>query len=200
MALRLNRKRFLENNEKLLFNSDIDIDIDYNKARFYIDDTTSDFMVMQTGFGQGETSSNPLHMALVVSAFANDGVLMKPHFASKLVSESGNTVKNFRNKTYKTLCSKAEAETMRQYLRSVVTEGTATNLNWRNYTAYGKTGTAETLSNKNENYDRSWFAGYAELDGKKLVICVIVDNMNEAPMRAVDYAGYFFDYYFNGGY
>ena len=86
---------------------------------------------------------------------------------------------------------------MNEYLRAVVTDGTANNLNWSNYTAYGKTGTAETLSNKNENYDRSWFAGYGELGGEKLVLCVIVDNMNEAPMRAVDYAGYIFDYYFN---
>ena len=85
---------------------------------------------------------------------------------------------------------------MREYLSAVVTDGTATNLNWKNYTAYGKTGTAETLSNKNENYDRSWYVGCAELNGEKVVICVIVDNMNEAPMRAVDYAGYILDYYF----
>ena len=153
--------------------------------------------MMQTSFGQGETSTNPLHMALVMSAFANDGVLMKPHFASRIVSPSGKTVKNFKNTKYTTLCTSEEAAAINEYLRAVVTDGTANNLNWGNYTAYGKTGTAETLSNKNENYDRSWFVGYGELGGEKLVLCVIVDNMNEAPMRAVDYAGSIFDYYFN---
>lgn len=195
-ALALNRTAFQKNNEALLFNSDMDIDIAYNPAKFHITDETSDFMIMQTGFGQGETSSNPLHMALVMSAIANDGVLMKPHFASYIESPSGRVVKEFKNTKYKTLLSSSEAAVMNEYLRAVVTYGTAYNLNWGNYTAYGKTGTAETLSNKNENYDRSWFAGYGELNGEKLVLCVIVDNMNQAPMRAVDYAGMIFDHYF----
>lgn len=197
LGLRLNRQSFMENNTRMLFNSPIDIDIAYNQTKFDVSDETSDFMMMQTSFGQGETSTNPLHMALVMSAFANDGVLMKPHFVSHIESASGRTVKNFKNKKYTTLCTSSEAASMNEYLRAVVTDGTANNLNWSNYTAYGKTGTAETLSNKNENYDRSWFAGYGELNGEKLVLCVIVDNMNEAPMRAVDYAGYIFDYYFN---
>ncbi|MEE1263578.1 penicillin-binding transpeptidase domain-containing protein, partial [Ruminococcus sp.] len=70
----------------------------YNQSKFDISDDTSDFMMMQTSFGQGETSSNPLHLALVMSAFANDGVLMKPHFASQIVSPSGRVVKNIKNK------------------------------------------------------------------------------------------------------
>ena len=197
LGLLLDREQFMKNNTKLLFNSKIDIDIAYNQSKFDISDETSEFMMMQTSFGQGETSTNPLHMALVMSAFANDGVLMKPHFASQIVSPSGKVVKNFKNTKYTTLCTSEEAAAMNEYLRAVVTDGTANNLNWGSYTAYGKTGTAETLSNKNENYDRSWFAGYGELGGEKLVLCVIVDNMNEAPMRAVDYAGSIFDYYFN---
>lgn len=197
IARYLDRSLFMKNNEKLLFNSPIDIDIAYNPAHFKIDDTTSEFMIMQTGFGQGETSSNPLHMALVVSAFANDGVLMKPHFGSRLINERGDTVRTIRDQKSATLCTEAEAAQMREYLRAVVTEGTAVNLNWNSYTAWGKTGTAETLSNKNENYDRSWYAGCAELNGEKIVICVIVDNMNVAPMRAVDYAGYILNYYFS---
>ena len=198
IALDLDRQKFRADNEKLLFNSPINIDIAYNEAVYKVDEKTSDFMVMQTGFGQGETSTNPLHLALVMSGFANEGVLMKPHFGDKIVSESGRVVKNIKDEKYMTLCSKEEAAVMNEYLRAVVTDGTANNLNWSNYTAYGKTGTAETLSNKNENYDRSWFVGYAELNGEKLVICVIVDNMDEAPMPAVEYAGYIFNYYFGG--
>ena len=196
MALLLDIDLFRKNNETLLFNTDVDVDIAYNQADFVLDKTSSDFMIMQTGFGQGETYTNPLHLSLVMSAFANEGVLMKPHFVSQVTSNNGTIVKKFGNKKYLTLCSEKEAEEMNQYLRAVVTDGTASNLNGRNYTAYGKTGTAETRSDKNENIDRSWFVGYGELNGKKAVVCVIVDNMNEAPMAAVDYAGYVLDYYF----
>ena len=196
MAMLLDIDLFRANNEKLLFNTDVDVDIAYNQADFKLDKTSSDFMIMQTGFGQGETYSNPLHLSLVMSAFANDGVLMKPHFVSKVTRASGSVVKNFADKKYLTLCSKKEAEIMNTYLRAVVTDGTANVLNWKNYTAYGKTGTAQTRSDKNENFDRSWFVGYGELDGEKAVVCVIVDNMDEAPMTAVDYAAYVLDYYF----
>lgn len=198
MALLLDRKEWIENNEKMLFGSDLGIDLAFNESAFRLKEDSSDFMVMQTGFGQGETSTNPLHLSLVMSAFANNGVLMKPHLVTKVTSESGRTVHQFRDKRWKTLCSPSECQEMNEYLRAVVTEGTANGLNWGNYTAYGKTGTAETRSNKNENYDRSWFVGYGELNGEKLVLCVIVDNMNEAPMAAVDYAGAIFSYYFNG--
>ena len=197
MALYLDRKEWIKNNEKMLFGSDLGIDLAFNESAFRLAEDASDFMVMQTGFGQGETSTNPLHLSLVMSAFANNGVLMKPHLVTKVTSESGQTVKTFGDVRWKTLCTPAECESMNEYLRAVVTEGTANGLNWDSYTAYGKTGTAETLSNKNENYDRSWFVGYGELNGEKLVLCVIVDNMNESPMKAVDFAGEIFSYYFN---
>ena len=36
-----------------------------------------------TAIGQGKTLVTPLHMALVVSAIANDGVLMKPYLIDR---------------------------------------------------------------------------------------------------------------------
>ena len=85
---------------------------------------------------------------------------------------------------------------MKEYLRAVVMEGTGNILCYEDYTAYGKTGTAETKSDKDLNIDMSFFVGYAEKDGQKLVVCVNIEDTSLTWMSAVDYAHEIFNYYF----
>ena len=49
--------------------------------------------VMQTAIGQGNTLVSPMHMALITSAIANGGELMKPYLIDSVVSSDGETVK-----------------------------------------------------------------------------------------------------------
>ena len=196
IGLKLDLDRFIANNNDLLFNQDLPVDIAYNSATFALKKTDSDFMVMQTAFGQGQTMTSPLHLSLVMCAFANNGVLMTPHFVTHITSPSGATVKKWKDKEYKRLFSENETNIMNEYLRSVVTQGTAYVLSYEDYTAYGKTGTAETKSNKDENIDLSFFVGYAEKDGQKLVVCVNIEDTRLTGMSAVDYAHLIFNYYF----
>ena len=48
---------------------------------------------MQTAIGQGNTLVSPMHMALITSAIANGGELMKPYLIDSVVSSDGETVK-----------------------------------------------------------------------------------------------------------
>ena len=196
IGLKLDIDRFISANSDLLFNKDMEIDIAHNNAVFSLKKTDSDFLKMQTAFGQGKTLTNPLHLSLVMCAFANDGVLMRPHYVTKITSPSGGTVKKFSDKTYERLCSPNEAAIMNAYLRAVVNQGTAYCLFYEDYTAYGKTGTAETKSDKEENVDLSFFVGYAEKDGQKLVVCVNIEDTTRTWMSAVDFAHEIFNYYF----
>ena len=123
-------------------------------------------------------------------------VLMHPHYVTKITSPSGGIVKTFKDKEQERLLSVNEAAVMNEYLRAVVMQGTAFCLYYEDYTAYGKTGTAETKSNKEENVDLSFFVGYAEKDGQKLVICVNIEDTTRTWMSAVDYAHEIFNYYF----
>ena len=43
--------------------------------------------------GQGNTLVSPMHMALITSAIANGGELMKPYLIDSVVSSDGETVK-----------------------------------------------------------------------------------------------------------
>ena len=196
IGLKLDIDQFIASNSNLLFNRDLNLDIASNKAIFSLQKTDSDFMKMQTAFGQGKTLTNPLHLSLVMCAFANEGVLMRPHYVTKITSPSGSVVKTFKDKEEERLCTSSEADAMNRYLRSVVTEGTAFCMAYEDYTAYGKTGTAETKSDKEQNIDLSFFVGFAEKDGQKLVVCVNIEDTTRTWMSAVDFAHEIFNYYF----
>lgn len=197
IGLSLDLIRFAENNKNLLFNTDLDIDISSNQSSFTLDNTSSGFMVMQTAFGQGETLITPMHLAMVTCAAANNGVLMRPHLVSEITNFRGETVRTFAPEEYASLLSQDEAAFLKEYMRAVVTDGTATILSYEgNYTSYGKTGTAETLTNKEENHDHSWFTGFAENSGKTLVVCAMIENTQEAGITGVYAAKQIFDHYF----
>jgi len=196
IGLKLNTNKFAEDNDSLLFNSNLGVDFPYNKAVFQLDNNDSDFMKMQTAFGQGETLTNPLHLAMVMSAIANDGILMKTHVVNYITNTNGTTIKTFNKKVYKELFTSEETATMNEYLRAVVTEGTAYCMAYEDYEAYGKTGTAETNSDKELNIDNSWFVGYACFNNQKLVVCINIEDTTLTPYAAVDYAHMIFNYYF----
>lgn len=194
----LDMESFATNNKELLFNSDIDIDIPTGRSSFSLTADDSQFMVMQTAFGQGETLVTPLHLAMVTSAVANDGVLMKPHIVSQVTDSDGNTVKTFKPSVYSRLMTSDEAAFMKDCMRAVVTNGTGVVLSYDgNYYAYGKTGTAETNSNKEENHDHSWFTGFAENNGTVIVVCAMIENMEDSGITGLSVAKRVFDTYFN---
>lgn len=161
--------------DRMLFNSSLPITLPYNKSSFTLKEEDDDFLKAQTYFGQGETLCTPIHMALICSAIANDGVIMEPMLVEKIENPYGKTVESFKPKEYKTIFSKVQAENLKPYLRSVVEEGTATRLNdFKNLTVYGKTGTAQT---DNGNKSNSWFIGFFEKNGKPYSVAVVCEDI-----------------------
>ncbi|MCF0142386.1 MAG: penicillin-binding protein 2 [Parasporobacterium sp.] len=189
---------FRINNEQLLFNTPLDIDIAANPSRFELTEDSSKFMIMQTSFGQGETLCSPMHLAMIASAAANNGVLMKPHLVKEVQNYKGNHIKSFNAVQSGRLFAEDEAAFLKEYMRAVITDGTAQQMSYDgNYYAYGKTGTAETKSDKETNYDHSWFMGFAENNGTYLVVCAMIENTQEAGITGTYAAKCVFDYYFN---
>ncbi len=52
----------------------------------------------RTAIGQADLAVTPLQMAMVVSAIANDGKLMEPRLATKVVNSDGQTVETISPK------------------------------------------------------------------------------------------------------
>lgn len=195
IALSLDLKSYGKLCDSMLFNTDLPIAFESSKSSFTLQKEDSDHLVMQTGIGQGNTMVSPLHMMLVASAVANKGTLMRPYLVERTESVYGNTLKTNSSKEYGELMTEAEAEFLQDYMRSVVTDGTASKLNGQTYTAYGKTGTAQISDTTDQT--NAWFVGYAEQDGKKIAIAVIAEKAGGGSTYAVPIAKKVFDTYFN---
>ena len=191
---KLDVTKYRKTAEDLLFNKDLPLDIDYNQSVFALDSTSTQFDITQTSIGQGKTTVSPAHMAMIASAIANDGVLMKPYIIDRVENSSSNIVKQTKEQKYKTLMTSDEAKQLRKYMSAVCTYGTGKIMANANYKAYGKTGTAEIDKKDNVN---SWFVGFAKKGKKKIAIAVVIEKMPEGSNSAVNCAKEIFDNYFD---
>ena len=176
--------------EKFLFNKELPFALTTSKSSFVLDSSSSLGEVMQTAIGQGKTQITPFHNALIAATIANGGVLMKPYTVEEITTEDGKrVVKSFAASKAGRLCSKKKAETIKSYMRAVVTEGTAKKLSWLGFNIYGKTGTAEYKKEDGTKGDHSWFMGFGERNGKKIAISVVVEGEGRGNYTGVDVAG-----------
>ena len=134
------------------------------------DDVSSvDLAVMS--FGQRITIT-PLQLITAVSAVANDGVLMQPRIVKQIVNSDTNVTTNLEPVTVRQVFSEETSATMRDMLRSVVTDGTGKYAAVEGYAIGGKTGTSEpTEGNKEYGYTASYVA-IAPVENTQIVVLV----------------------------
>lgn len=196
IGLSLNKKAFQKVCDSLLFNQSLPTQLVSSKSSFSLAKDAEEAAVMQSAIGQGTTLVTPFHMALLTSAIANDGVLMTPYVIDHLENHSGKLVKQYTPDAYGRLLSTEEAAQLRTYMEAVVTSGTGTKLKSDDYSAAGKTGSAEFSSSTNACH--SWFVGYAQKDGKEeIAVAVLVEEAGSGSSVAVPMAKKIFDVYFS---
>jgi cell division protein FtsI (penicillin-binding protein 3) len=121
----------------------------------------------------------PLQMAMAMAAMANDGVLMRPMLVDRLEDQNRNIVAKYSPQPVRRVVSSAANKQMVQALKTVVSkEGTAPKAELKNYTAAGKTGTAQKV--ENGAYVRgkyiSSFIGFFPADKPELLIAITLDQ------------------------
>ena len=142
--------------------------------------------VLETSIGQGKTLVTPMHMALVVSAIANDGVLMNPYLIDHTENYNGIVVDAYEPTEYGTLLSTEDASLMQTFMREVLGQS---------YAASGKTGTAEFSTSSKASH--AWFVGYAHREDKEdIAVAVIVEDSGSGSEYAVPIAKKIFDAYY----
>ena len=193
IGLSLDPVEFKKTAEEVLFDSKLPSDLPYSKSSFMMDSSAGNGTKMMTAMGQGETQVSPYHMALITSAIANGGKLMKPYLVDKVTNASGAVMKETDQKEYKQLMTAEEAAQIKEYMKSVVDYGTASVLSGQSYTAAGKTGTAEYSSDKEK--DHSWFIGMSNVEDPELVVSVIIEA-SDGTAKAVNVAKEIFDSYY----
>jgi peptidoglycan glycosyltransferase len=132
----------------------------------------SDGDLCQVGIGQGSLLITPLRMALMTSAFANKGVIMRPHLLNEIRASDGSIIKKYSDEKWLEVTSKENAKIISEFMENVVENGTGRNARISGIRVAGKTGTAE---NAEEN-PHAWFIGFAPAEDPELVVVVIVEN------------------------
>jgi peptidoglycan glycosyltransferase len=124
-------------------------------------------------FGQERLLVTPVQMAMVAATVANGGVLMQPHLVDKVVAPNGSVVVRTQPEKVRRVISRLTAQELTQMMESVVTGGTATNVQIPGVRLAGKTGTAET--GLNGKYD-TWFIAFAPANAPKVAVAVALEN------------------------
>ncbi|HCJ57434.1 MAG TPA: hypothetical protein DHV55_08770 [Clostridiaceae bacterium] len=108
----------------------------------------------------------------------NDGYLMEPRIAKKLVDKDGNTIHDFQPREVRQVISKETSATMRKILESVVSEGSGRGAYIPGYKVGGKTGTAQKAENGRYvagKYVAS-FIGFAPANDPQITVLVVIDE------------------------
>ena len=195
IGVSLDREAFQETLNDLLFNKDLPLTLNYAKSSAIVSESTPSAEMMQTSIGQGKTQITPMHLNMITCAIANDGVLMKPYVIDHVENDEGTVVKSFKASEYGRLMTEDESAILKQLMTDVVEEGTASKLRGLNYTAAGKTGSAEYNNIKGDSH--AWFTGFAPAEDPEVCVTIIVEGAGSGGDYAVPIARRLFDAYFN---
>lgn len=194
LGLELDNKKFMETSKELLFNRELPISIVSKQSHIDLSADSEVGIIMQTAIGQATTEVTPLHMALITSAIANGGNLMKPYLIDSVENYTGDQVKKYMPSSCGKLMTTEEAEILSEYMTETVLSGTASALQSSVYTAAGKTGTAEYSNDKSKSH--AWFTGFSNVENPELVVCVVVEKSGAGSEYAVPVAKKIFDTYY----
>jgi penicillin-binding protein A len=129
--------------------------------------------VGRMAIGQDKLNVTPLQMAMVASAVANGGKLMKPHITDRIVDRDGRTVDRIQPREMSQVMSGESAGQVADMMGKVVEEGTGTAAALEGISVGGKTGTAEVDRPCGPN--QVWFIAFAPRHNPKVAIATTVE-------------------------
>jgi cell division protein FtsI/penicillin-binding protein 2 len=137
--------------------------------------------IAQIPMGQGVAVTR-LQMLMAMCAIANGGWLMRPMLVNRLEDRSGDVVQQYMPQRVRQVISDSTDRMMIEALKTVVSpDGTAPGAAMKDYTAAGKTGTAQKVGP--EGYERgkyfASFIGFFPADDPQLCISVVMDEPKE---------------------
>ena len=139
-------------------------------------------------YGQAETLTSPLQMALVAATVANDGVLMRPHLVLEATGKSG--VATINPSVIQQVVASGVANEIGAAMRLAVSgqigQVFTAGANVRGLAVAGKSGTAELDSGEAPH---SWFIGFAPVEDPQVAIAVLIERSGGGNVKASPIAG-----------
>lgn len=179
-ALAIGEEQFIQKGQLLGFNEAIPIPFPIDKSKLYNTEMKNEIQLADSGYGQGEVTMTPLHLALVYSAFVNDGSMIYPSLVQGEKKEQ----------YWKSDVIPAEvAGTVKQNLLSVMEDpkGTGRGARVPGIRLAAKTGTAELKQKKGElGKENGWYAAFDADDSRLLVTMMIEDVRGRGGSHVLD--------------
>ena len=126
-----------------------------------------------------EVGVTALQLAAATSVIANGGQLMKPYIVREIRDKQGQTIKEFSPQLLNKVVSVDTAERVKKIMIGVVEKGTGKLAGMKDFSAAGKTGTAQKLE-PNGTYSHSKFVGsfigFAPAEDPQIAIAVVLDQ------------------------
>ncbi|WP_210573389.1 penicillin-binding protein 2 [Streptomyces sp. GESEQ-4] len=172
----LENEKMLEQAKKFGFNEEQFTPV-RTSASVFSDDMNKSQTALSS-IGQFNTATSPLQMAMVASAVANDGELMKPYMVDELQAPNVDPVEKTEPEPMSRPLSAKNAQILQSMMETVVSEGTGKNARIDGVTVGGKTGTAQHgVGNSKNPY--AWFISYAKTDeGSPVAVAVVIEDDN----------------------
>jgi len=143
--------------------------VDYVEDRFDVGR-----VAIGQGGAEGAVDTTPMQMALVASAIANKGRLMKPRLTDRIVSKDGRVKQRIEPDLQADVMKPETAQRLTEMMSRVVEEGTGTAAALSGIRVAGKTGTAEVGANR--EFTQPWFICFAPVDNPQIAVAVTVER------------------------
>lgn len=174
-AMQIGKEIFCENLDKLGFNEQLEFPLTLKKSQYSNSDKamTTEKKLADSGYGQGDILVNPIHMASIYSAFANNGNMVKPYIE---YNDGKTTI--LKENVFTVDAANIVKDDLIQIVENP--EGTANDMKINGLTIAGKTGTAELKNSMDDNESGTlgWFDCFTinNPSGKDMLIISMVEN------------------------
>jgi peptidoglycan glycosyltransferase len=139
----------------------------------YFPPELDDAQLALSSFGQYDVRVTPLQMAMISSAIANGGVLMKPNLIESVISPNLSVIDAPQPQVFSQPITAATAESIKLMMIDSVSNGVASNAEIADMEVAGKTGTAENGEGVRPTL---WFTGFAPATNPRFVIAVVIED------------------------
>lgn len=174
LALRIGSEKITEFAKKLGFGTAHEIYPSFFSKSGILPTPSTDGQTALLGFGQGKLSATPVQVAAAVGAIANNGIYHSPNLRLCDISENSERINIQPESEGIRAVSQKTAQNLCEYMKYVVTDGTALSAQSKSNKSAGKTSTAQTGIFKNgEELYNAWFAGFYPCDNPKYSITVL---------------------------
>jgi peptidoglycan glycosyltransferase len=171
IAVNLGQDRIKAQAELMGFGQTFDIPLTVTASEY--PDDLEESEVALTGFGQYDIRVTPIQMAMVTSAIANQGVLMKPQLIKSVVASNLNLLSQPEPIVFSSPISRTSAGFLTRMMVDSVEVGVATRAAIPGVAVAGKTGTAQ---NGPDDPYTLWFTGFAPAEAPRVVVTVVVED------------------------